>query len=382
MASLVVPQQSAATAPVADCDAPDADPELPEVPEPIAESDDCGRPSRGPLRRAIRTVVTVVATAGFVWLLVSSRHMASQAWTTVRAMPPWALVAALTFEVTCFGLLSVHLRLLAGPRENAKRMGPFRLALLLSGLGASLPAAPAEGMAMAADVLQHRHLARRRTLLVLGCSQLSSTTGIYLLASVNALVVVTIDARFHYRWALAAGAVIVLITIASIGFALSHSTIAEGVSVAFGKVRHRATPAGELRERGRAWHAAAMHIVATPGRAALLLTTAAAAWFADALCLHFAVLGVGGKISVTALLLAYTATAIAAAVPLLPAGLGIVETLTPAILHLYGVPVTKAVIAVVVYRVIGTLLPAIGGAVSLGSLRLETPPEPLPVAAS
>jgi len=39
MASRLVPRQPDAETAATDCDAPDADPELPEVPEPIATAD-------------------------------------------------------------------------------------------------------------------------------------------------------------------------------------------------------------------------------------------------------------------------------------------------------------------------------------------------------
>lgn len=76
------------------------------------------------------------------------------------------------------------------------------------------------------------------------------------------------------------------------------------------------------------------------------------------------------------LILAYTASAVASDAPLLPAGIGVVETVTSALLKVYGVPLADALAAVLVYRVIGTLLPALAGLVGLATLHLETPPEP------
>jgi hypothetical protein len=50
----------------------------------------------------------------------------------------------------------------------------------------------------------------------------------------------------------------------------------------------------------------------------------------------------------------------------------------PAVLHRAGVPLAPALAGVLTYRVLGTLLPAIGGAVALVHLR-RTPVPPLPV---
>ena len=62
----------------------------------------------------------------------------------------------------------------------------------------------------------------------------------------------------------------------------------------------------------------------------------------------------------------------------LGAGLGVVETLTPAILHLYGVPFENGLAGLLVYRAIGTLFPAVVGTASLASLRLLKPPDETP----
>jgi uncharacterized membrane protein YbhN (UPF0104 family) len=80
------------------------------------------------------------------------------------------------------------------------------------------------------------------------------------------------------------------------------------------------------------------------------------------------------------LLLAYTAGILATEVPLLPAGLGRVETAMPAVLRSFGVPVDTALAGALTYRALGTFLPAIAGALALPSLRVirhrSTGPKP------
>src|SRR5262245_50040308 len=63
-------------------------------------------------------------------------------------------------------------------------------------------------------------------------------------------------------------------------------------------------------------------------------------------------------------------------VPLLPAGVGIVETLTPLILHAYGVPFAAALAAVLSYRLLASVLPAVAGALALVGLRVGVTPVP------
>jgi hypothetical protein len=58
-------------------------------------------------------------------------------------------------------------------------------------------------------------------------------------------------------------------------------------------------------------------------------------------------------------------------VPFLPAGVGSVEAVVPAVLHHGGVPIVSGLAAVFVYRALGTILPAAFGSVSLVRLRLD-----------
>jgi uncharacterized membrane protein YbhN (UPF0104 family) len=61
-------------------------------------------------------------------------------------------------------------------------------------------------------------------------------------------------------------------------------------------------------------------------------------------------------------------------VPLLPNGLGLVETVVHALLHYRGVPLATALAGVLAFRALGTLLPAFSGVVALIRLRLQTAP--------
>ena len=105
------------------------------------------------------------------------------------------------------------------------------------------------------------------------------------------------------------------------------------------------------------------------------MATAALAWLADAACLHFSLLAVGVHVRLDVLLLAYVAGIVLSMVPLVPAGIGVVETVVPAVLSLAGVPLVAALAAVVLYRMLSTLLPAVLGALSLLGLRLQKPLE-------
>jgi uncharacterized membrane protein YbhN (UPF0104 family) len=361
----------------AECEHPDADPDLPSVPEPPGETDDCGRPA-GRLRRVSRIVVPVLIGAGAISVVVSLSGDSHEMMTALAHVRPSLIVAALASEVVSFAFLGAHLALLGGPSANVRRLAPFRLAWVLFGLGSILPAAPAEGLVMAGSALRHRRLARRRRLVVLGISQFFATTSLYALAAVMALIVVAIahDGPFPHSWTLVVGGGATLAILGLIALLASRQGFAELAAVVGGRVRHPRScpPADERRARGRAWHEAVMHVLDNPLKAAAVGLSALVAWVFDGLCLLLALRAVGVHVGLDILLLAYAAGAAASLIPFLPAGLGVVETLTPALLHLYGVPWEGALAGLLVYRVLGTLLPALIGVGSLVTLHAQDPP--------
>ncbi len=366
------------------CEVPDADPTLPDVPDPDTETDDCGHPA-GKFRRIAGVVLPLVIGVAAVVVVAGIAGDADSMTRALRSATPRDIGLALACEVASFACLGWHLRLIAGPGENVRRLAPFRIALVVFGLGSVMPAAPAEGLVMAGAALKHRRLARRRTVLVLGVSQLFGSTGLYALAAIDALVVVSRghDGPLGSRWLLLAASTATLAVIAVSMRILTRARFAERVGLLAGRLRHPRHPASpdERRARGVAWHAAAMHVVKDRRRASLLAVTVLLGWALDGACLFFALAAIGVHVHIDVLLLAYSISAGAALIPFLPAGLGVVETLTPAVLHLYGVPIEAAVAGLVIYRVLGTLLPAAMGAGALATLRLLSAPaiaEPAP----
>lgn len=363
------------------CEVPDADPDLPEVPDPDTEVDDCGRPT-GRARKALRFAAPLLIAFAAVTVVATSAGDADAMTRALRAVDPRFITIAIAVEICSFGALGLHLRALGGPHANVRRLAPFRIATVVFGLGSIMPAAPAEGLVMAGSALKHRRLARRRTVLVLGVSQFFGTTGLYLLAALDALVVVVAahDDPIAARGWLVAGGVCTLAGLAALAVVLTRRRFAELAGLVAGRIRHPRHPAtaDERRQRGVAWHEATMHVLTEQHRAPWLTITILLGWMLDGTCLFFALRAVGVHVGLDVLLLAYSVSAAACLIPFLPAGLGVVETLVPSLLHLYHVPFESALAGLLVYRAIGTFLPAIVGAASLASLRFAEAPDELP----
>ncbi len=360
------------------CDAPDADPALPAVPEPHAQTDERGRPN-GRLWRLVRIVLPVLVGAGAISLVASVAGNGDELVRAIHRVQPWLVAAALACELLRFVCLGVHLALLGGPVPNVRRLAPFRLAWLVFGFGSVLPAAPAEGLVMADSALHLRRLDRRRRFVVLGVSQFFAAASLYALAGISALIVVGVadDGPFPHSWTLAVGGGTTLVLLVLIGILATRARFAELVALIAGRVQHPHSypPADERRAQGRAWHDAVMHVLDNPTRAGSLVVSALLAWVFDGMCLWLALRAVGVHVDLDVLLLAYTIGMVASFIPLLPAGLGVVETVTPAVLHLYGVAWAGALAGLLVYRVLGTLFPAVLGAGSLATLRIQSPPD-------
>ena len=345
------------------------------MPEPVGATDDCDRPS-GPVRHVLRSILPVAIGGVVVFVMVSSSSGIVGAWRAMGRMNKEVLIGAVGAEILVYLLLSFHLRLLAGHPTNARRAAPFRIALVVFGLGNVLPAAPAEGLVMAGAALKRRRMDPRRIAVLLGFSQWFSTRAIFAVAAMDALVAVALgDIPHPYRGGVLGGAVVTISLLILSTWLSLRRPVAEWVAGVVLRVRYWRHPPdrAEQRRRGAAWHEVLLHVSGDWRQRSLLMATAGAAWVCDGLCMYLALRAVGSRLGLEQLLIAYTVGVIASNVPLIPAGLGIVETLTPLILLHYGVPWTNAIAAVLTYRLLGTLLPAVAGALAVVGLRLESP---------
>jgi uncharacterized protein (TIRG00374 family) len=181
-------------------------------------------------------------------------------------------------------------------------------------------------------------------------------------------------------------ALLVLAGTAAIDLFTQRSTAAERLSVILGGLcwwRPRRS-VEERRAGGAAWHADATAVLGSRSNRLLILGLSAAAWLADVVVLHLALLSVGVSLPFDVVLIGYTVGVLATLVPLLPAGLGLVETAVPLVLHGFGAPLAAAVAGVLAYRCVSTLLPAAVGLACIRGVRLPRPavPTPAPVPAA
>jgi len=316
--------------------------------------------------------VVLGIVVGFGFVAFSFTGLVADAWDVLFDMDLTWIAAALGCVVAAYGFRAIHIRVVSG----TGRAAPVRTALVFFGLGNVLPAAPLEGFAMVRAALQRRRLEAKRIMLLLGFAQWFSVRGILALAAVDTLVALGLGhVPPSYAPLAMAAAIATLVVLIAMSWLTMRRRFAELVALATLRIRHwHDAPHPRVRRaRGARWHAEAMEVVGRRRDRFVLFLTSVAAWTLDGLCLYCALRATGADIGLDVLLLAYTLGIIASMVPLLPAGIGVVETVTPLVLHAYGVPLPTAFAAVLGFRVLGTVLPALAGTLALAGLRIGQP---------
>jgi len=107
-------------------------------------------------------------------------------------------------------------------------------------------------------------------------------------------------------------------------------------------------------------------------------TWAALNWLLDATCLWVFLWSFGAVVSPIDLLVAYGLANVLAAIPITPAGLGIIEGVLITTLVGFGVPHSQAILAVLAYRLVNFWIPIPLGGAAYASLQWRRPAETTP----
>jgi uncharacterized protein (TIRG00374 family) len=333
-----------------------------------------------PRRRLIGWFVGLAIAGGAVYAAVSSAGGFSHAFDALLdASPRWALIGALA-EAACYLLVGLLLhRLVRSP--HVSRKVSVELALVLTGLGPLMPAAPAEGVALTVMELQRRDTPPRRAVLVTALTQWYMTRWLFAVVALGVLVVGAVTqvpvVRFNAPWFVSSTALLGFAA-AAIAFLFATAWLvrsrrtAELVALWLGRACfwQPRRPASDLRARGAVWHAEMHEVLGGTWNKLLLAVIAFAACMADFACFRCALQAANVHPRYPALIIAYAAATIASSVPFLPAGIGLVESVVPTLLMRRGVPFDVALAGLLVYRALATVAPAVAGLIALGRLRL------------
>lgn len=323
-------------------------------------------------RRLVLTLIGLAVGGVAIVVIAQLAGGVSDAVEALRDVDPAWVAAGLGCEAVSYLFIAGHLRRLTGSTPGFGFGAAYQLALVVYGLGVITPASPAEGLALGAAELRRRGMPRRRVFLALGLSEWFSTGTLYAIAAVDLLIAGALaDLHRDERLPAIAGAASVLVVLVLLTVVASRRTTVEIATRFWYRVLFWRTrpPADVQRQQASELYDEGRNVLGSRWNRAVLVVLVAGAWLADGLCLDFALIAAGVHVSFDVLFLAYSVGIIAAEVPLVPGGFGLAEIAMPTVLHHYGVPFAPALAGALVYRALGTLVPASAGALATVSLR-------------
>ena len=333
-------------------------------------------PARHRRARTLRWVLALALAGLLGYVAVALVSGFSDGAAAMAAANPAWLAVAVAVEAVAYLLLTAQLRRLLGSDVQIRRRTTMRLAMILCGFGCITPASPAEGMLITGADLHRRGVPVRRVTVMLGMAEFLSALAMVGVAALNILVAASqSDLPSGDGLPLIAAALVLLVGAAAVQLFASRPATAAWIAVVLGGLccwRPR-RPVEERRAAGEAWHTEATAVLGSPGNRLVLLALSAGAWLADVVCLYLALAALGVTLPFDVVLIAYTVGVLATLVPLLPAGLGLVETAVPLVLHSFGAPLAAAVAGVLAYRCVSTLLPAAVGLLCIPGLGTRRP---------
>src|SRR5207244_6337166 len=198
--------------------------------------------------------------AGALYAVVfSARGCADALGALAETRFGWAAVGV-ACEAASFLLLGLLVHRLLGAEAGVSRRATVGVGLVLTGLGNVLPAAPAEGLALASGELHRRGVHTRRVRLALAFSEWYTTRAAFALVAINAVVIAAIvqfrvGGGLARLWSFGVAGAGVLGVLALTAWLASRRETAEWVAVAVGRLRcgQPGPPPDHLRAAAAAW---------------------------------------------------------------------------------------------------------------------------------
>lgn len=273
----------------------------------------------------------------------------------------WLLVAG--FAVLArVGAYATQVRLL----DRGRFPAAAGVALTLYGLGAVTPAAPAEGLVLAERELRRRGRSREHAVLVLGFSEWFAQRTFYVVAIAALLGALAFgQVTLAETWPLLVVAALIAAVLVVTAVLAMRPGRARRSAAAVARVLRATRRRPVDADTVQAWHHQALAFVGPAPRRLLLAAVSAAGVLADGAVLWGAGRAAGIDVPYVVALLCAVGATVVTWVPLLPAGLGLVEAALPALLHRFDAPLDAALAASLAYRAAGTVLPALLGAVAV-----------------
>lgn len=287
----------------------------------------------------------------------------------------WLPAAMIALEAASFlAYAELTLNLLRGQGQDPPRGLVQRSTVVGASLGKTLPGGTTTALAVLVATLRRAGVDGAAATVALGSAGAISSATLAMLVPIAAI---TSMAGGHVG-GVTLGALVTAAVIVSIVAALPLAARSpEGLGGAIESLVRRAVPR-RLQHRlvpqrvGDAVRAALRNVQQLTSQPRLLVVTAswaAANWLLDAAVLATVAITLGAGTPLTSLLLVYVLGQLAAAVPLTPGGVGVVEATMTAAFVAAGAPAAAATVTVLGWRLVSHWLPIVVGVALLPTVR-------------
>ncbi|MGM0617041.1 MAG: lysylphosphatidylglycerol synthase transmembrane domain-containing protein [Actinomycetota bacterium] len=316
-----------------------------------------GKAASSRKRAVALTALAIVGAYGVGLALVGIEG----ALEVLGGVSPWYLLAALGMQVLVVLLWSKVYRASAEATGSHVAIWPgLQVSMPAFTLSHTLPGGGWAGNALAAQRLTAFRLEGPVALAAVVLASTISLTAIAALGAMGIVMAFVAGDLPTIAVLIALPVFVVLVMVVAAVVAVLRSPAAgDRVVGAVGRLVPR------LRRRVDDWRVSLRYVTEdppSPGQLGTIIGWALLKWGADIASLALVFVAAGTMPRVAALLVGFGVTQLATAVPVTPGGAGFVEGGMIGAFVTLGYPATTAATVVIIYRVLGTWLPAIAGA--------------------
>lgn len=322
---------------------------------------------RGVVRRLVRlSLLVATLVLALTTLLPSVRTTSS----TLRHINPILPTVALALEIASLFTYSLLTKSLLGSSQHRiSKPRLFRIQLSTKALSSVVPGGGAAGPALAYRLFTSSGVAGADAGFAIATAAVGSAVTLNVIFWIALLISVPIRG---VNAAYTTAAIVGIVVVGGVG------------AIAFGLLGREQQVdrlvrwvARRIRLDEGAAGAAAATLMARLGmltrdRWALrpAMVWAAANWLLDAAALWLCIRAFGPSLQPDALLVSFGLVNVLAAIPITPAGIGVIDIALPAALVGFGMPSRTAVLAVATWRIVQWLIPTLVGGVVYATLRI------------
>jgi putative heme transporter len=299
--------------------------------------------------RILRGVLSLTIIALGIYFLAARAHEIQNAWGLVRRTQLRWLGAAVLFE---FASMIVFARLQRGLLRAGGVSLPLRtmteITVAGNAVAATLPGGVAWAAAWVFGQLSRRGVDRFLRVWVFLVAGAVSSFALFLVVGGGIWLAGNRGPVAGLRWGVL---VLAMIPVAAlILFPLRSSAPARRSTEALKRLVSHLPGGRQMARAVRSLFTRIERVHLSPAGWAEVLILALLNWLYDCAVLVMSLLALGIHVPWRGIFVIYGITQIAAALPITPGGLGVVEGTLAALLHAYGVPTEQAIAAVIVYR--------------------------------